>query len=78
MKTLNFVTGGREICQRHDPEALRDHICTDCLLEVITKHEIRSLKSLMTGGPINHFFAALGTSGKTSLGNSRQPEPVNL
>lgn len=70
MKTIYFVTGP-PVCQRHDPESIVGHICRDCLLEIVTKKEIRSLKSIMTEGPINHWVI-------TESGSSFQPAPMNL
>jgi hypothetical protein len=41
------------MCTNHDPSAVRDHICCDCIIEILYNHEIRSIKQIMTGGLIN-------------------------
>jgi hypothetical protein len=37
----------------HDPSAVRDHICCDCIIEILYDHEVRSIKQIMTDGLIN-------------------------
>jgi hypothetical protein len=39
----------------HDVQALREGLCSDCILESITGTEIKSLKSIMTEGPLNRW-----------------------
>ncbi len=37
----------------HDPSAIRDNLCCDCIIEQLYHHEIRSIRSIMRDGLIN-------------------------
>jgi hypothetical protein len=40
------------MCQ-HDPSAIRDNLCCDCIIEQLYHHEIISIKTIMTAGALN-------------------------
>jgi hypothetical protein len=44
----------------HDKSALRDHVCCDCIIEVLYNHPITSLHTIMWAGPLNVWRPALG------------------
>lgn len=37
----------------HSLAALREYVCSDCVLESLTGHAMPSLKDIMWGGPLN-------------------------